>query len=218
MQQTSPEERPRKLMRLSPEYSHRRPRAAPWQGAGCGCVCGSGARLGRNAGGAARQGGARGGGNSGAPVGDCSGGDCFRRSKRMTELEWRLIKTLQRIVTHVRPHRWTGDRCGASSLSSHHSRRRTASPTKISLPAMILSRFAVVLATFSWAGVHALDNGLARTPPMGWMAWERFRCIVDCDSDPNNCVGESLLRAHIDILAQSDWAKAGYNRVNIDDW
>ncbi|XP_022609136.1 alpha-N-acetylgalactosaminidase-like isoform X2 [Seriola dumerili] len=34
----------------------------------------------------------------------------------------------------------------------------------------------------------ALDNGLLRTPPMGWMAWERFRCDVDCKDDPENCI------------------------------
>lgn len=39
----------------------------------------------------------------------------------------------------------------------------------------------------------ALDNGLMRTPPMGWLAWERFRCDIDCDDDPKNCIR----RAHI---------------------
>ncbi len=33
-----------------------------------------------------------------------------------------------------------------------------------------------------------LDNGLARTPPMGWMTWERFRCNTDCTNDPLNCI------------------------------
>ena len=33
-----------------------------------------------------------------------------------------------------------------------------------------------------------LDNGLARTPPMGWMTWERFRCNTDCKEDPENCI------------------------------
>lgn len=33
-----------------------------------------------------------------------------------------------------------------------------------------------------------LENGLLRTPPMGWLAWERFRCNVDCDEDPENCI------------------------------
>ena len=56
----------------------------------------------------------------------------------------------------------------------------------------------------------ALENGLARTPPMGWvsfllffnkiiqaiklylkfyqLAWERFRCNIDCKHDPENCI------------------------------
>lgn len=34
----------------------------------------------------------------------------------------------------------------------------------------------------------ALENGLALTPPMGWLAWERFRCNVDCREDPRNCI------------------------------
>ena len=33
-----------------------------------------------------------------------------------------------------------------------------------------------------------LNNGLARTPPMGWMTWERFRCNTDCENDPDNCI------------------------------
>lgn len=34
----------------------------------------------------------------------------------------------------------------------------------------------------------ALNNGLLKTPPMGWMAWERFRCDIDCKDDPENCI------------------------------
>jgi hypothetical protein len=35
---------------------------------------------------------------------------------------------------------------------------------------------------------NGLDNGLALTPPMGWMSWERFRCNTDCKNDPDNCI------------------------------
>ena len=35
---------------------------------------------------------------------------------------------------------------------------------------------------------EALDNGLGRTPPMGWLTWERFRCNTDCVNDPDNCI------------------------------
>lgn len=36
--------------------------------------------------------------------------------------------------------------------------------------------------------IEALENGLARTPPMGWLSWERFRCNTDCEGDPDNCI------------------------------
>lgn len=48
---------------------------------------------------------------------------------------------------------------------------------------------AVILLLAVLSVVSALDNGLARTPPMGWNSWERFRCNVDCDDDPENCIG-----------------------------
>ena len=35
---------------------------------------------------------------------------------------------------------------------------------------------------------YCLDNGLALTPPMGWLTWERFRCNIDCKNDPDNCI------------------------------
>ncbi len=37
--------------------------------------------------------------------------------------------------------------------------------------------------------VMCLDNGLARTPPMGWLSWERFECNLDCAQDPDSCIG-----------------------------
>lgn len=49
--------------------------------------------------------------------------------------------------------------------------------------------FAVVFVVATWTGLgSALDNGLALTPPMGWLAWERFRCNTDCANDPYNCI------------------------------
>lgn len=35
---------------------------------------------------------------------------------------------------------------------------------------------------------NALENGLARTPPMGFMTWQRYRCIIDCDLYPDECI------------------------------
>lgn len=50
-------------------------------------------------------------------------------------------------------------------------------------------RFAVALCVLAlFVATLALDNGLMRTPPMGWLAWERFRCDIDCQNDPKNCI------------------------------
>ena len=36
--------------------------------------------------------------------------------------------------------------------------------------------------------MHMLNNGLGKTPPMGWLTWERFRDNQDCVNDPDNCI------------------------------
>ena len=37
------------------------------------------------------------------------------------------------------------------------------------------------------------------------MSWERFRCNVDCDADPENCFSEKLIKQHVDILGTDEW-------------
>lgn len=37
-------------------------------------------------------------------------------------------------------------------------------------------------------GARALDNGLAMTPTMGWLHWERFMCNTDCNEEPDSCI------------------------------
>ncbi|NXW99836.1 AGAL galactosidase, partial [Larus smithsonianus] len=63
----------------------------------------------------------------------------------------------------------------------------------------------------------ALDNGLARTPPMGWLHWERFLCRTDCATDPHRCVSERLFMEMADVMAAEGWRDAGYKYVCIDD-
>ncbi|KAF3849758.1 hypothetical protein F7725_019477 [Dissostichus mawsoni] len=52
----------------------------------------------------------------------------------------------------------------------------------------------------------ALDNGLMRVPPMGWLAWERYRCDIDY----------VFTRPHT-RLSEDGWRELGYVYVNIDD-
>ncbi len=51
------------------------------------------------------------------------------------------------------------------------------------------------------------DNGLARTPPMGWNSWNHFRGRVD----------DATVRAIADAMASNGMKAAGYLYVNIDD-
>ncbi|KAK6172930.1 hypothetical protein SNE40_016490 [Patella caerulea] len=69
----------------------------------------------------------------------------------------------------------------------------------------------------SLAFVDCLENGLARTPPMGWLSWERFRCNIDCVNDPDNCISENLYKAMADELVKGGYKDVGYEYVNIDD-
>ncbi|KAK7097796.1 hypothetical protein V1264_004724 [Littorina saxatilis] len=62
-----------------------------------------------------------------------------------------------------------------------------------------------------------LDNGLARTPPMGWLSWERFRCETDCTTFPDSCISEKLYMAMADKMVELNLKAYGYEYVNIDD-
>ncbi|CAH0401400.1 unnamed protein product [Chilo suppressalis] len=63
----------------------------------------------------------------------------------------------------------------------------------------------------------ALDNGLALTPPMGWLTWERFRCITDCKTYPSECISEDLIKRTVDMMVIEGYRDAGYDYVGIDD-
>jgi alpha-galactosidase len=51
------------------------------------------------------------------------------------------------------------------------------------------------------------DNGLARTPPMGWNSWNKFA----------NSIDDATVRGVADAMAQNGMRDAGYVYVNIDD-
>ncbi|KAJ3071199.1 hypothetical protein HDU98_005681 [Podochytrium sp. JEL0797] len=61
----------------------------------------------------------------------------------------------------------------------------------------------VVLATTALA----LNNGVGRTPAMGWNSWNKFGCNVN----------EELIREHADAVVSTGLATLGYNHINIDD-
>ncbi|KAK9497632.1 hypothetical protein O3M35_004323 [Rhynocoris fuscipes] len=63
----------------------------------------------------------------------------------------------------------------------------------------------------------ALDNGLALTPPMGFMTWQRYRCTVDCKLYPDECISDKLIRRIADLMVDGGYLEAGYEYLIIDD-
>merc|ERR1712048_249414 len=60
-------------------------------------------------------------------------------------------------------------------------------------------------------------NGLAKTPPMGWMSWEIFRCQTNCASHPDSCIDHNLYEQMTDRIVEDGYLAAGYDQVSIDD-
>ncbi|KAH9306868.1 hypothetical protein KI387_011272, partial [Taxus chinensis] len=54
---------------------------------------------------------------------------------------------------------------------------------------------------------NLLQNGLARTPPMGWNSWNHFGCNIN----------EKVIKETADALVSTGFNKLGYEYVNIDD-
>jgi len=87
--------------------------------------------------------------------------------------------------------------------SAHWIRKESPYMSRKMLAAVVAGMLLVL--TFSPA--HALDNGLARTPPMGWNSWNSFHCDVSA----------KLVEATADAMVASGMKAAGYIYVNIDD-
>jgi len=51
------------------------------------------------------------------------------------------------------------------------------------------------------------DNGLVRTPPMGWNSWNKFRDGID----------DATVRATADAMVSSGMSKAGYSYIVVDE-
>lgn len=73
------------------------------------------------------------------------------------------------------------------------------------LPVFIALLLVGALAS---ARSFALDNGVARTPPMGWNSWNKFACAG---------LNEKVVRDTADQMAGNGMKDAGYQYVVIDD-
>jgi len=65
---------------------------------------------------------------------------------------------------------------------------------------------AALLAAVLPSSASPVDDGLARTPPMGWNSWETFRLRID----------EALIRSIADAMVATGMKDAGYRYVVVD--
>ncbi|CAF2100474.1 unnamed protein product [Rotaria magnacalcarata] len=64
-----------------------------------------------------------------------------------------------------------------------------------------------VAILISFNSIYSLDNGLGKTPQMGWNSWNHFGCSIN----------ETIIRATADAFIATGLAQAGYNYINVDD-
>jgi alpha-galactosidase len=64
------------------------------------------------------------------------------------------------------------------------------------------------------ADTNALENGLARTPPMGFNTWNWFKCGTE---PGRGAINEALIKGIADAMVSTGMKEAGYEYVNIDD-
>jgi alpha-galactosidase len=65
----------------------------------------------------------------------------------------------------------------------------------------------VFIVCLSAGELRALDNSLAKTPPMGWNSWNKFACNVS----------EDLIKQIADAMVSTGMKDAGYQYIVIDD-
>lgn len=71
------------------------------------------------------------------------------------------------------------------------------------------------ISLFGYARV--LENGLVRTPPMGWMSWGYYMCGADCEQNPDKCLDEKLILSVADTFYNEGYQEAGFEYIIIDD-
>ncbi|GGM27752.1 MULTISPECIES: cellulose binding domain-containing protein [Micromonospora] len=83
----------------------------------------------------------------------------------------------------------------------HRARRMV---TALTVGLLVVVGATTVLRT---SQALALNNGVARTPPMGWNSWNTFGCNIN----------ETLIRQMTDAMVSSGLRDAGYQYVVVDD-
>ncbi|WP_229691233.1 glycoside hydrolase family 27 protein, partial [Sphaerisporangium melleum] len=87
------------------------------------------------------------------------------------------------------------------------TRRRVRAVLAPAVSAVVAVASAAVVVTTGAAPAQALENGVGRTPPMGWNSWNTFGCNIS----------ESLIKQMADAMVNSGLRDLGYQYVVVDD-
>ena len=63
------------------------------------------------------------------------------------------------------------------------------------------------LTPLLFVGVSSINNGLGKTPPLGWNSWNKFQCNIN----------ETLIKQTADTIISLGLDQVGYVYVNVDD-
>src|SRR3954449_656696 len=72
---------------------------------------------------------------------------------------------------------------------------------------VLLALTALTMALTPATQAQALDNGVGRTPPMGWNTWNTFGCNIN----------ETLIKQTADAMVSNGMRDLGYQYVVVDD-
>ena len=84
---------------------------------------------------------------------------------------------------------------------------RTVRWVAVAMVAALTIVASVVTMTRTTRPAEALENGVARTPPMGWNTWNTFGCNIN----------ETLIRQMADAIVANGMRELGYRYVVVDD-
>jgi alpha-galactosidase len=73
------------------------------------------------------------------------------------------------------------------------------------MPGILQRALWLLLVAVAAQRLHALSNGVGRTPAMGWNSWNFFRCNIN----------ETVIKEVADAIVASGLRDAGYKYVNI---
>lgn len=115
----------------------------------------------------------------------------YENGEGVFSIDWNAAYRVRRDADRLRVHITYGGKRTEEVIATPVAKAVTRPPAALPLPAL----------------TRVPDNGLVRTPPMGWNSWNHFADRVD----------DRIVREAADALVATGLAAAGYVYINVDD-